>query len=378
MRQVYFDHSATTPVRSEVFEAMRPYFSQNFGNASSIHSCGQKARKALENARKSVATLLDAKKNEIYFTSGGTESDNLALQGVAGALRKKGRHIITSAIEHPAVLNTCRYLEKQGFKVDYVSVDENGLVNPLTIQAALKPQTVLVSIMMANNEVGTIQPVHEISKITNARGVALHTDAVQATGKISVSVEDLKVDLLTISGHKINGPKGIGVLYIRKDTPFAPLFYGGHHEHGVRPGTENVAAAVGMAKAMELAEEERDVFYEKMLRLREMLEKSIRDRISNVKLNGHQKKRLPTISNISFLSVDGETLQLVLDSKNIAVSTGAACSSGSAEVSHVLTAMGLSAQDAAASLRFSLGLLNSEDDIHYLLDILSTVISTLR
>lgn len=378
MRQVYFDHSATTPVRSEVFEAMRPYFSQNFGNASSIHSCGQKARKALENARKSVATLLDAKKNEIYFTSGGTESDNLALQGVAGALRKKGRHIITSAIEHPAVLNTCRYLEKQGFNVDYVSVDENGLVNPLTIQAALKPQTVLVSIMMANNEVGTIQPIREISKITNARGVALHTDAVQATGKISVSVEDLKVDLLTISGHKINGPKGIGVLYIRQDTPFAPLFYGGYHERGVRPGTENVAAAVGMAKAMELAEEERDVYYEKMLRLREMLEKSIRDRISNVKLNGHQKKRLPTISNISFLSVDGETLQLVLDSKNIAVSTGAACSSGSAEVSHVLTAMGLSAQDAAASLRFSLGLLNSEDDIHYLLDILSTVITTLR
>ncbi len=378
MHQIYFDHSATTPMRIEVFEAMRPFFNENFGNASSIHSSGQKARQALEKSRKDVATRLNAHADEIYFTSGGTESDNLALQGVARALQKNGNHIVTSAVEHPAVLNTCRYLEKVGFSVDYLAVDENGFVDPEAVQAALKPETILVSIMMANNEVGTIQPIHEISKVTHAKKIAFHTDAVQAMGKIPVNVENLKVDLLSISGHKISGPKGIGVLYIRKGVPFNPLFHGGHHERGVRPGTENVAGAVGLGRAMELAEEERDTFYEKMFHLREMLEQGIRDCFSNAKFNGHQKRRLPTISNVTFPSIDGESLQLALDSKNIAVSTGAACSSGSAGVSHVLTAMGLSPPEAASSIRFSIGRMNTKEDKEILFDKLPTILESLK
>jgi cysteine desulfurase len=378
MRSVYFDHSATTPVRREVLEAMQPYYSEIFGNASNIHGPGQKARKDLEDARKQVAEIIGADYREIFFTSGGTESDNLAVQGVPHAQKGSGGHIVTSAIEHPAVFNTCRYLEQQGIAVDYLPVDTDGMVDPQAVEATINSNTTIVSIMLANNEVGTLQPIREIGAITRARGIPLHTDAVQAMGKMPINVDDLNVDLLSVSAHKIYGPKGIGFLYVREGTPIAPLFYGGHHERGYRPGTENVAAIIGLTKAMELADAERDDFFTAMHRLRSILETGIREKIKDVRFNGHTDQRLPNVSNISFHSVDGETLLYVLDSQNIAVSTGAACSSGSADVSHVLTAMGLSPELAGGSLRFSLGRLNSEDDIRYVLDVLPGVITGLR
>ena len=378
MKPIYFDHGATTPIRREVLEVMQPYFTDTFGNPSSIHGFGQKARKDLEEARKKVAETIGADFREIFFTSGGTESDNLAVQGVVRARKGHGGHIVTSAIEHPAVLNTCRYMERQGYDVEYIPVDTDGRVNPETVKAALKPDTVLVSIILANNEVGTIQPIQEIGEITKAQGIPLHTDAVQAVGKIPVKVNDLNVDLLSVSAHKIYGPKGTGILYVKQGTPFTPLFFGGHHERGVRPGTENVAAIIGLAKAMELADAERDDFFTNMARLRSMLEVGIREKVKNTQFNGHTEKRLPNVSNISFHSIDGESLLFVLDSQKIAVSTGAACSSGSAEVSHVLTAMGLSPELAGGSMRFSLGRLNSEDDIRYVLDVLPDVIAGLR
>lgn len=378
MKPIYLDHSATTPVREEVTEVMCPYFSDVFGNASSIHGFGRRARKDLEDARKKVAEIIGADFREIFFTSGGTESDNLAVQGVVGTHKGHGGHIITSSIEHPAVLNTCRYLERQGYEVDYLPVDTNGLVSLETVQAALRPDTVLVSMMLANNEVGTIQPIRKIGELTKAQGIPLHTDAVQAMGKIPVNVDDLNVDLLSISAHKIYGPKGVGLLYVNQNTPFTPLFYGGRHEQGYRPGTENMAGVMGLAKAIELAELERDYFFRNMSHLRSLLETGILQKVKAAQFNGHTEKRLPNVSNISFHSVDGEMLLYVLDGKKIAVSTGAACSSGSREVSHVLTAMGLSSELSAGSLRFSLGRLNNEDDIHYVLDILPEVIAGLR
>ncbi len=378
MRNIYLDHSATTPVRSEVFEAMQPYFSEFFGNASSIHGVGQKARKDLENARKRVAGILGARFDEIYFTSGGTESDNLAILGVARSQGDSGRHIITSAIEHPAVLNSCRHLEQQGYDVDYLPVDSDGRIDPQVVEAAIRPSTILVSIMLANNEVGTLQPIQTIGEITKARGIPLHTDAVQAIGKISVKVEDLNVDLLTVAGHKIHGPKGIGLLYVNHRTKFTPLFFGGHHERGYRPGTENVASIIGLTKAMELAGGERNDFFAEMHRLRSILEDGICENIDRVQINGHKQERLPNLTNISFHAVDGEALLYILDSKGVAVSTGAACSSGSTGVSHVLTAMGLSSETAGGSIRFSLGRLNREDDIHHVLTLLPDIIARLR
>ncbi|RTZ96461.1 MAG: cysteine desulfurase NifS [Deltaproteobacteria bacterium] len=375
---IYFDHSATTPIRREVIDAMDPYFAHRFGNASNIHRFGQQARKDLEDARKQVADIIGSGFGEIIFTSGGTESDNLAVQGVVRARKREKNHIVTSSIEHPAVLNTCRFLEQQGTAVDYLPVDTDGVVDPRTVEAAIRPDTALVSIMLANNEVGTLQPIREIGVITRARGIPLHADAVQAMGKIPVNVDDLNVDLLSISGHKIYGPKGIGCLYIRKGTPFAPLFFGGHHERGYRPGTENVAAIIGLARALELADAEREGFAADMHHLRTMLETGIREKIPAARFNGHTEKRLPNIANISFQSMDGETLLYVLDSRNIAVSTGAACASGSADVSHVLTAMGLSPALARGSLRFSLGRLNDENDIQQVLNVLPGIIDGLR
>jgi cysteine desulfurase len=378
MKPIYLDHGATTPMRPEVVEVMRPYFSDVFGNASSIHGFGQKARKGLEKARKSVAEIIGADFKGIFFTSGGTESDNLAVQGVVHTRKGHKGHVVTSSIEHPAVLNTCRYLEQQGYQVDYLPVDADGLVDPETVQATLRPDTVLVSIMLANNEVGTIQPIREIGEMTKSQGIPLHTDAVQAVGKIPVKVDDLNVDLLSVSAHKIYGPKGVGLLYVNQNIPFTPLFYGGHHERGYRPGTENIAGVMGLAKAMELAETERDNFFTNMNHLRSLLEAGILEKVKNVQFNGHAEKRLPNVSNISFHSVDGEMLLYVLDGKKIAVSTGAACSSGSTEVSHVLTAMGLSPELAGGSLRFSLGRVNNEDDIRYVLDVLPDVIAGLK
>jgi cysteine desulfurase len=378
MKQVFLDHSATTPVREQVMEAMLPYFSDAFGNASSIHSFGQRARKDLEDARKSVAGLLRADSREIIFTSGGTESDNLAIKGIAYASQGKGRHIVISSIEHPAVLNCCQYLTQEGYEVTYLPVNREGLVDPDSVKTALKKETVLVSILLANNEVGTLQPVKEIGEITRERGVPLHTDAIQAFGKVPVRVDELNVDLLSISGHKIYGPKGVGALYVRKETPMVPLMHGGHHEMGYRPGTENVAAIVGLAKAMELAEEEREEVFTGMSHLRSMLKRGINEKIENVQFNGHPEKTLPNILNASFKFIEGESLQLSLDMNGIAVSTGSACASGSEESSHVLMAMGTAPDVARGSLRFSLGRLNDEDDIAYVLDVLPDVVARLR
>lgn len=378
MKQVFLDHSATTPVREQVMEAMLPYFSDAFGNASSIHSFGQRARKDLEDARKSVAGLIRADSREIIFTSGGTEADNLAIKGIAYASQGKGRHIVISSIEHPAVLNCCQYLTQEGYEVTYLPVNREGLVDPDSVKTALKKETVLVSIMLANNEVGTLQPVKEIGEITRERGIPLHTDAIQAFGKVPVRVDELNVDLLSISGHKIYGPKGVGALYVKKETPMVPLMHGGRHEMGYRPGTENVAAIVGLAKAMELAEEEREEVFTGMSHLRSMLKRGIDEKIENVQFNGHPEKTLPNILNASFKFIEGESLQLSLDMNGIAVSTGSACASGSEESSHVLMAMGTAPDVARGSLRFSLGRLNDEDDIAYVLGVLPDVVARLR
>ncbi len=378
MNRVYLDHSATTPVRKEVAEAMLPYFSGMFGNASSIHSFGREARRAIQNARKKIAGIIDADLTEVVFTSGGTESDNLALMGCAYAKRKGGRHIVTSSIEHSAVLNCCRNLEREGFEITYLPVDGQGLVDPASVKDTIRPDTVLVSIMLANNEVGTVQPISEIGKITGAMGVPLHTDAVQALGKLSVTANRLNADLISMSGHKIYGPKGIGMLYIRKGISFKPLMHGGHHEMGFRPGTENVAAIVGLAKAMELAELERKDFIEKTFALRSVLEAGINEKIKNVIVNGHTEKRLPNISNASFKNTDGETLLMILDSLGIAVSAGSACSSGSTEPSHVLSAMGISAELASGNLRFSIGRSNDREDIYRVLEVLPDIVAKLR
>jgi len=378
MNPLYFDHSATTPIREEVVEAMQPYFSDMFGNASTIHRFGQTVRQNLEAARKTAADILGADSREIIFTSGGTESDNLALQGTVQAEKNPRSHIITSAIEHAAVLNPCRHLEQLGVTVDYLPVRPDGIVDPQTVEAAIRPDTTIISIMLANNEVGTLQPIREIGEQTRARNIILHTDAVQALGKIPIDVNRLNVDLLSVSGHKIYGPKGTGLLYVRSGTPLAPLFFGGHHEQGMRPGTENVAGIIGLVRAMELAEAEREDFSTATRSLRTLLETGIREKIENVRFNGVSGCRLPNISNISFGDVDGDTLQLVLDSQNIAVATGAACSSGSGNVSHVLTAMGISPELAGSSLRFSLGRLNTEADIRRLLDLLPDMIAALR
>ncbi len=378
MKPIYLDHSATTPIRVEVSEAMLPFFTDIFANSSSIHKKGQQARKAVENARRSVSDVLGAEPEEIIFTSGGTESVNLAIKGIAYALKKKGKHIITSSIEHASALNSCRHLEKDGFSVTYLPVNRHGLVDSDSVKKALKPETVLVSIMLANNEVGTLQPIKEIGEISKNRGILCHTDATQALGKISVKTNELNVELLSISGHKIYGPKGIGALFVRKGTPMVPLIHGGQHEMGIRPGTQNVAAIVGLAEAIELAEKEREEFFEKMKRLRIMLEKGIKERIKDVRFNGHPDMRLPNISNVSFRFVEGESLLLSLDTKGISVSTGSACSSGSSESSHVLKAMDVSPEMAAGSIRFSLGRLNDEDDISRVLDTLHDVVKKLR
>jgi cysteine desulfurase len=378
MKAVYLDHSATTPIREEVMGVMLPYFAELFGNASSIHSLGQRSRKDLEEARSRLAHILGAHPKEVIFTSGGTESDNLAIKGVAYANREKGNHIVTSSIEHSAVLTCCQYLEKQGFEVTYLPVDRHGLVGPDSVREALKPETVLVSVMLANSEVGTLQPIKEIGTITKEKGIPFHTDAVQAVGKVPIRADDLNVDLLSLSGHKIYGPKGIGALYFRRGVSIVPLIYGGHHELGYRPGTENVAAIVGLAKAMELAEEEREDFSKRMYMLRTMLERGISVNIEDVQFNGHPEKRLPNILNASFKYVDGESLLLSLDMSGIAVSTGSACSAGSDEASHVLTAMGIPPDVARGSLRFSLGRLNDEADMSYVLGILSEVVAKLR
>lgn len=378
MRRVYLDNAATSPVRREVVEAMLPHFSETMGNASSLHMFGQRAKRALEKARQSVARALAADLKEIYFTSGGTESNNLAIKGVARANGDRGRHLITSPIEHHAVLNTLHHLETEGYEVTYLPVDDRGIVDLDALERSIRDDTILISIMLANNEVGTIEPLSQIADIARNKGILLHTDAVQAVGKMPVNVDDLGVDLLSLTAHKLYGPKGTGALYVRHGTRIAPLLHGGHQERTMRPGTENIPGIVGLAAALDLACRDLDTESARLAALRDRLESSIRDRIQDVRMNGHPELRLPNILNMSFACAEGESLLLALDLRGIAVSTGSACAAGSTEPSHVLQAMGVDSLLAQGSLRFSLGRDNDKDDVDYVLDSLAEIVPRLR
>ncbi len=376
---IYLDHAATTYVKPEVFEVMKPYFDTEYGNPSSIYSIGRSNRKAVEDARISVAKSIGAAEpSEIYFTGSGTESDNWAIKGAALALKKKGKHIITSNIEHPAVLATCEFLQKQGYDITYVKVDEEGLINPEDVDKEIRPDTILVTIMMANNEIGTIQPIKEIAQVCKKHGVLFHTDAVQAAGNIPINVKDLGVDLLSVSGHKFYGPKGVGMLYIRKGVRIESLIHGGHQERNRRAGTENVPGIVGFAKALELANINMEAHYKKLSSLRDRALKGITDRIPYTRVNGSMEKRLPGNLNISFRFVEGESVLLMLDMKGIKASSGSACTSGSLDPSHVLLSIGLPHEIAHGSLRLSFGEINTEEEVDYLIDALDEIINKLR
>jgi cysteine desulfurase len=380
MQRIYLDHNATTPVDPTVLDAMLPYFSSEFGNASSIHTFGQRARAAVETAREQVATLLNARPQELVFTSGGTESDNHAIFGVAQALLPvpAGTHIIATTIEHEAVLNACQALEKQGVVVTYLPVNREGLVNPDDLRRALRPETVLITVMHANNELGTIQPLAEIGRIAAEADVYFHTDAVQSAGKIPVDVKALPLDLLSLSGHKFYAPKGIGALFIKSGTRLRQLLYGGHHQRGFRPGTENVAGIVGLGKAAELARLSLEKDAARISRLRDTLEQGILARVPDSRVNSANAPRTPNTANIFFPGLEGEALIIALDLKGLACSTGAACSSGAVEPSHVLTAIGLPAADARASIRFSLGRHTTESEIAAACEIVPAAVDQLR
>ncbi|MGB6333952.1 MAG: cysteine desulfurase family protein [Candidatus Sulfotelmatobacter sp.] len=375
MPRIYLDNNATTPVLPEVFEAMRPYFGDHFGNASSIHHHGQETRAAVEQARDSVASLLGCRAAEVVFTSGGTEGDNLAIAGLTGA----GDHIVTSSIEHHAVLHACKHLEDTGCEVTYLPVDGRGLVDPDDVRRALRPSTRLISIMMANNETGVLQPLEEIGKIAAESDVYFHTDAVQSAAKVPIDVERIGCDALSISGHKMHAPQGVGALYVRKGTRLRPLFYGGRHERSRRAGTENVPGIVALGKAAELAlqgfERGED---KKTSALRDRLQQGILAQVEEAGVNGNGAARVPNTTNIYFDHIDGEAMVIALDLKGLAVSTGAACSSGAIEPSHVLVAMGLRPDRARASIRFSLGKQNTAEDIDLALALVPETIARLR
>lgn len=379
-RDIYLDHAATTYVRQEVLDAMIPCMTDIFGNPSSLHTYGQKARKALDSARASVAASIHARPEEIFFTSGGTESDNWALRGVAAAKGGKGRHIITTRIEHPAVIHTAEDLEKAGFEVTYLDVDADGVVSLAQLEQALKPDTILVSVMAANNEIGTIQPVEEIGHIVKGKSKAVfHVDAVQAAGAIEVNLEKWKdVDLLSISGHKFYGPKGVGVLYIRKGTRINAIATGGSQERKKRAGTENVPGAVGLAKALELAVAEMPEESVRLTELREHLVSRVLAEVSGARLNGHRLQRLSNNANFSFDYIEGEGLLMYMNARGVAASTGSACSSASLEPSHVLLAIGLKHETAHGSFRISMGRTTTKEDIDYTVEALKSVVKTLQ
>jgi cysteine desulfurase len=380
--RAYLDYNATTPVDPAVLEAMRPFLADNFGNASSIHSAGQRARAAVDRARDSVAALLGAKPSEIVFTSGGTESDNLAILGLGSSVAPKSiggrKHVVTSAIEHHAVLNSCQALEKQGIDMTYVSVGSTGVVDPDDIRRSLRPETILISVMHANNELGTIQPIEEIGRIAAEGDIYFNCDAVQSAGKLPLDVNQLGVDLLSISAHKIYGPKGVGALYVRGATPLAPQFHGGHHERDRRPGTENVPGIVGLGKAAELAGANLAAEPPHIAALRDRLESTVLDSISSVRVNGDATRRVPNTTNLSFAAAGGEAMLIALDLLDVACSTGAACSSGAVEPSHVLLAIGLSPDEARSSLRFSLGRQTTAEEIDYAIAAIPEVVDRLR
>jgi cysteine desulfurase len=380
MQRTYLDHNATTPVDPAVLEAMLPYFSREFGNASSIHTFGQRARAAVETAREQVAALVGGRAPEIVLTSGGTESDNHAIFGVVQAASgvRPAAHVITTAIEHEGVLNTCQELEKQGVAVTYLDVSRDGLIDVEELRKAIRPETVLISVMHANNEIGTVQPLEEIGRIAEERDIYFHTDAVQSAGKIAVDVRACGIDLLALSGHKIYAPKGVGAIYIKGGTRLRQLLYGGHHQRGFRPGTENVAGIVGLGKAAELA---RLALVEDAARisgLRDRLEQGLLSRVPDARANGAGALRTPNTSNITFSGIEGEALVIALDLKGVACSTGAACSSGAVEPSHVLTAIGLPAAEARASVRFSLGRGSSAAEIDRAVEIVVETVGQLR
>jgi len=380
MPRIYLDHNATTPVDPAVIDAMLPFFADAFGNASSIHTFGQRARAAVETAREQVAALLNAKPQEIVFTSGGTESDNHAIFGVVQALLESTPrpHVITTSIEHEAVLNTCQALEKQGAAVTYVPVSHDGIVNIDALRGAIRPETALITIMEANNELGTVQPLAEIGRIAAKHEIHFHSDAVQSAGKIPIDVQVLQLDLLSISAHKLYGPKGVGAIYIRGGTRLKQLLYGGHHQRGFRPGTENVAGIVGLGKAAQLARASLTEDFSRVAKLRDQLEQGLLARVPDCRANGAAVPRTPNTSNITFSGIEGEALVIALDLKGLACSTGAACSSGAVAPSHVLTAIGLPASEARASIRFSLGRRTTDTEIDTALEIVPSAVMQLR
>lgn len=376
--ECYFDNAATTQVRPEVVEEMMPYFTQSFGNPSSIYKISQQTKKAVENARKQVADAINSRPEEIYFTAGGSESDNWALKGIADSMSSKGKHIITSAIEHHAILHTCEYLETKGYEVTYLPVNEVGLVSLDDLKAAIRPDTILVSIMFANNEIGTIQPIAEIGALCREKGVLFHTDAVQAIGHVPVDVQAMNIDMLSMSGHKFYGPKGIGALYIRKGIKIPSFIHGGAQERKRRAGTENVPGIVGMGKAVELAVSELDKEVPRLTELRDSLIKGILEKIPYSRLNGDPEKRLPGNVNISFEFIEGESILLLLDMNGIYASSGSACTSGSLDPSHVLLAIGLPHEKAHGSLRLTMGHFTKKEEIDYILEKLPPIVERLR
>ncbi|MGA2628590.1 MAG: cysteine desulfurase NifS [Terriglobia bacterium] len=378
MRRVYLDNNATTVLAPEVFAAMQPFWLENYGNASSIHWFGQKAKAAVETAREQVAKLIHARPSEIVFTSGGTEADNASLVGIVEAARGATKHLVTTAIEHHAVLHTAKSIEKNGVTVSFVRAGANGIVDPADIERALRPDTVLISVMHANNELGAIQPLEEIGRLARERDIYFHTDAVQSVGKIPVDVERLGLDLLSLSAHKLHGPKGVGVLYIRKGTILKPLIHGGHDERDRRPGTENVTGIVGLGKAAELAREHMAEDSERMVALRDRLEEGILSKVPLSAVNGDRTQRLPNTANLRFDYIEGEGFVIALDLRGIACSTGAACSSGAVEPSHVLSAIGLRPDQARSSVRFSLSRYTAAEDIDAALEVIPATVERLR
>jgi cysteine desulfurase len=378
MKRIYLDYAATTPTAPEVVNAMLPYFSEQFGNPSSIHSFGQETKAAIEDAREKIAFLLNAKSEEIIFTSGGTESNNLALKGVAYANEHEGNHIITSAIEHHAVLEPCRFLEQRGFCVTYLPVDRYGLVDPEDVRKAITDTTILISVMNANNDIGTLEPISEIGAIAREREIRFHTDAVQTFGHLPIDVDECHLDLLSVSAHKLYGPKGIGALYVREGTKMVAFMHGGEQERRRRASTENVPAIVGFGKAVEIAQYTMHEETKQLIVLRDKFIKELLNKIEDIHLNGHPRKRLPNNINVTIEYIDGQSMLLNLDMEAIAASAGSACSSSSLEPSHVLLAMGLSPELAHGSLRLTLGRDTQEEDITYVVEVLQKIVSNLR
>ncbi len=378
MKEIYFDNSATTRLDDEVLKEMMPYLKEEYGNSSSIYKLGRNNRNAIETAREKIAKAINAEPEEIYFTCGGTESDNTAIRGIAYNYKKKGNHIITSKIEHPAILETCKQLEREGFEITYLNVDKNGIVDLEELKKSIKETTILISIMFANNEIGTIEPIKEIGKIAKENGIYFHTDSVQAIGSVKINVKDMNIDSLSMSAHKFYGPKGIGALYVKKGISFQKFMNGGHQERNKRAGTENVPAIVGMGKAIEIAYRDLDEHTKQIKELRDYYEEQIQKRIPYIKINGDMEKRLPGNSNISFKFIEGEGLLLNLDLKGICASSGSACTSGSLDPSHVLLAIGLPHEIAHGSLRISIGKYNIKEEVDYLIDNLVEIVGKLR